>query len=146
MYLTSHPEGYSRSLEEKHIFVMSPCHYTALGIEELCFSFAGWRLCGVARGLTELKKMITRHPIDLLIIEAGYASIDISMLRILSTQLEGRIILLMDETSSNMQDIYRISGINIAVNKNLPASVFVSLMHWMMYAPSGTLKTHTSYF
>jgi len=127
-------------IEEKHIFIMSPCVYTVMGISELCNSYAGWRLCGVARSVPELKKYLNKHPANMLIIEAGYASIDISTLRLLSEQLEGRIILLMDETTVSLQEVYRIAGINIAVTKSLPLSVLLSLMHWMMYAPQETLR------
>lgn len=129
-----------RHYEEKHIFLLTPCIHTALGIEELCASYAGWRLCGVARTIPELKKMLNRHHVDMLIVEAGYAAIDISLLRQLSQQLEGRIILMMDETSSSLQEVYRIAGINIAVSKSLPLTVFQSLLHWMMYAPRETLQ------
>lgn len=135
-----------RKHEEKHIFLLTPCVFTTLGIEELCASYAGWRLCGVARTTIELKKMLSRHPIDLLIIEAGYAAIDIGTLRLLSQELDGRIILLMDDTSSSLQEVYRIAGINIAVTKSLPLSVLHSLFHWMMYAPKEALRppTYTS--
>lgn len=130
----------SQVTEEKNIFIMSSCAYTAMGINELCASYAGWRLCGVARSVAELKKYMNRHPANMLIIEAGYASIDICTLRRLSEQLEGRIILLMDENTVSLQEVYRIAGINIAVTKSLPLSVLLSLMHWMMYAPQETLR------
>lgn len=145
MHTTVNAGSLNSHHEEKHIFLMSPCIYTALGIEDLCASYAGWRLCGVAQSIAQLKKMTSRHNINLLIIEAGYASIDITTLRLLSKQLNGRIILLMDDHSSNLQEVYRIAGINIAVTKSVPLSVLQSLVHWMMYVPPETLRPQSLY-
>lgn len=118
--------------EEKHIFILVRCPYLRQGLMTLCELYAGWRICGLPENIKELKLMLQKHPVDLVITDTDQAQRDICSLLTLPAFVEGRRLLLTHQPSFAFDNIYRAAGFDAVVSKRMRLSLLNTLLYQLV--------------
>lgn len=122
------------SVEEKHIFIFSRCCYALEGIITLCERYAGWRICGTPGTIPELKSMLLKHPVDLVIIDTQKADNDLHALLCLPEFIQGRRLLLCEDRTLSFRETWLAAGYDTVVSKNIRVHLLDTLLRNLVNA------------
>lgn len=121
-------------IKEKRVVIFDSCQFTIRGLTLLCERHAGWRMCGTADSFSQLIKLRSQGPIDMVLCGIGNQAEDFSRLLNLPDYLLGRCVLLTDKTSTVLRSTFLTAGFDAVVSKQDPLNKLDSLLYYTMYA------------
>ncbi|MGL5387403.1 MAG: LuxR C-terminal-related transcriptional regulator [Serratia sp. (in: enterobacteria)] len=122
-----------------NLLIITHCAYTATGIKELCTDFTHWRVNCISSNRFELKEILIKQPIDLLILEVGNMGKEMMTLFSLPYSYQNKTILLTHRSSCKLRDLGRLAGVNAVVDKLIP----LDLLKCVLHSAVCTLQEHT---
>lgn len=123
------------TIKEKRVVIFDSCQFTIRGLTLLCERHAGWRMCGTADSFSQLIKLRSQGPIDMVLCGIGNQAEDFSRLLNLPDYLLGRCVLLTDKSSAVLRSTFLTAGFDAVVSKQAPLPALDSLLHYTMYLP-----------
>ncbi|UAN44182.1 response regulator transcription factor [Serratia sp. JSRIV001] len=120
--------------EPKTLLVIAHCAYTIAGIKALCADYPHWQVNYITPNQLELKEVLLKHPVDLLIMELGNRGKGMSTLFSLPYGYQQKTILLASYSSRKLQDLARLAGVNTIVDKFTSLYLLKLALHSAVYA------------